>query len=105
VAAGAEIVESDPEPDVVWSRRADVESRGAVRVGERIDQRPGVPSGGFGVSQSPSVAVSREISRKAPRQPGSRHELDIIDPFHSSKIRVWQLSQAPGLFTPFQSAS
>src|SRR5215213_312199 len=57
------------------------------------------------LAQSPSVAVRREMRRKAPRQPGSRQELDIIDPFHSSKIRPWQVSQTPGLLAPFQSAS
>src|SRR5580693_4166340 len=57
----------------------------------------GVPSGGLGVSQSPAVEVSRATSRKAPRQPGSRHELDIIEPFHSLKMRPWQVAHLAGL--------
>ena len=50
-----------------------------------------VPSGGLGVSQLPAVEVWRATRRKAPRQPGSRQAFDIIEPFHSSKIRPWQV--------------
>jgi hypothetical protein len=47
----------------------------------------GVWSGGAGVSHSPFVEVARASSRKAARQTGSRQEFDIIEPFHSSKMR------------------
>src|SRR3954466_9999914 len=56
-----------------------------------------VPSGGLGRSQLPAVEVCRATSRKAPRQPGSRHEFDIIEPFHSAKILPWQVEHLPGL--------
>jgi hypothetical protein len=82
-----------------------LERRIEVGVARPVGVAAVAPSGGLGTSQLPSVAVRREMRRKAPRQPGSRQELDIIEPFHSSKMRVWQLSQTPGLFAPFQSAS
>ena len=65
----------------------------------------GVPSGGAGVSHSPLVETVRASSRKAARQTGSRHEFDIIDPFHSSKIFWWQLWHCPGWFCACQSSS
>jgi hypothetical protein len=46
-----------------------------------------VPSGGAGVLHAPSVAVNRESRKNAALQAGSRQELDIIEPFHSAKIR------------------
>jgi len=49
--------------------------------------RVGVPSGGAGVLHAPSVAVNRESKKNAALQAGSRQELDIIEPFHSAKIR------------------
>src|SRR5215217_2117246 len=96
---------SEPEPDVVWvvAPMLKVEVQSALAKG--LICALAVPSGGLGMSQPPSVAVSRAISRKAPRHPGSRQELDIIEPFHSLKIREWQVSQTPGLLAPFQSAS
>src|SRR5919197_4331947 len=57
----------------------------------------GVPSGGGGVSHSPLAEISRASRRKAARQRGSRHALDIIEPFHSSKIFLWQVWHCPGL--------
>src|SRR6266700_2079995 len=57
----------------------------------------GVPSGGSGVSHSPLAEVARASPRKAARQAGSRHELDIMEPFHSSKIFWWQVWHCPGL--------
>src|SRR5579864_4459521 len=57
----------------------------------------GVPSGGSGVSHSPLAEVARDNSRKAARHAGSRHELDIMEPFHSSKIFLWQVWHCPGL--------
>jgi hypothetical protein len=65
----------------------------------------GVPSGGAGVSHSPFVDTARASSRKAARQTGSRHEFDIIDPFHSSKILRWQLAHWPGWFCVCQYSS
>src|SRR5262245_49403922 len=65
----------------------------------------GVPSGGAGTSQLPLVETSRARSRKAARQTGSRHEFDIIDPFHSSKIFWWQLWHCPGWFCVCQNSS
>src|SRR5579864_3242701 len=56
-----------------------------------------VPSGGCGVSHSPLAEVTRESSRNAARHAGSRHELDIMEPFHSSKIFWWQVLHCPGL--------
>ena len=50
-----------------------------------------------GVSHSPLVDTARASSRKAARQTGSRHEFDIIDPFHSSKILRWQLGALAGV--------
>ena len=64
-----------------------------------------VPSGGAGASQLPAVEVCREASRKAARQPGSRQELDIIEPFHSLKIFAWQVAHLPGLCVPSQASS
>ena len=58
----------------------------------------GVPSGGAGTPQSPSVETARDSRKKAARQTGSRHEFDIIDPFHSSKMRWWQVWHCPGWF-------
>src|SRR3982750_2318775 len=65
----------------------------------------GVPSGGWGTPQWPSVETPRDSSRKAARHTGSRHEFDIIDPFHSSKIFWWQLAHCPGLFCVAQYSS
>src|SRR5215472_11292271 len=59
----------------------------------------GVPSGGSGVSHSPLAEVARESRRNAARQAGSRQELDIMEPFHSSKIFSWQVSHCPVLFS------
>src|SRR5438093_11361544 len=59
----------------------------------------GVLSGGSGVSHSPWAEVARARSRKAARHAGSRHALDIIEPFHSSKILRWQVWHCPGLFS------
>src|SRR5450432_4558455 len=56
----------------------------------------GVPSGGSGVSHSPLAEVARAEYRKAPRQVGSRHAFDIMEPFHSSKILLWQFLHCPG---------
>src|SRR6185312_7444906 len=64
-----------------------------------------VPSGGEGASQSPAVEVCRAARRKAARHPGSRQELDIIEPFHSAKILAWQVEQRPGLCGPSQSSA
>jgi hypothetical protein len=47
-----------------------------------------VPSGGAGTPHVPSVAVNRESRKNAARHAGSRHEFDIIEPFHSAKI-LW----------------
>ncbi len=47
----------------------------------------------------------RASRRNAARQAGSRHELDIIDPFHSSKIRAWQVWHWPGWFWVCQYSS
>src|SRR3954451_22315802 len=55
-----------------------------------------VPSGGSGVSHSPCAEVERESARKAARHTGSRHEFDIMEPFHSSKIFWWQVWHWPG---------
>src|SRR5512134_4148268 len=92
---------SEPEPEVVCRlvARLEVDVQPASAKGLICDFA--VPSGGLGTSQLPSVAVRRAISRKAPRQPGSRQELDIIEPFHSAKMRLWQLSHTPGLLAPF----
>src|SRR6266545_283416 len=96
---------SEPEPDVVWVvvPMLKVEVQSVLAKGLIWDFA--VPSGGLGMSQLPSVAVSREMRRKAPRHPGSRQALDIIEPFHSLKIRPWQLSQTPGLLAPSQAPS
>src|SRR5450432_4300503 len=86
----------EPEPLVVCGEpmsKVDVQSLFAN--GLRCDFL--VPSGGSGVSQSPSVAVSRAIKKNAARQPGSRQALDIIEPFHSAKIWVWQVPHVCGL--------
>jgi hypothetical protein len=64
-----------------------------------------VPSGGSGMSQLPSVDTKRAISKKAPRHTGSRHEFDIMEPFHSSKMLLWQVAHAPGLPWPENSLS
>src|SRR5882672_1900216 len=56
-----------------------------------------VPSGGSGVSHSPLAEVARAKARKAARHAGSRHALDIMEPFHSSKIFWWQVWHCPGL--------
>src|SRR5689334_10960408 len=56
----------------------------------------GVPSGGCGTPQFPSVETPRESRKKAARQTGSRHEFDIMEPFHSSKIFWWQFWHWPG---------
>src|SRR5882724_1822519 len=61
-----------------------------------------VPSGGVGVSQSPLVDSDRASRRNAPRHTGSRHEFDIMEPFHSSKIFWWQVAHWPGWFWVFQ---
>src|SRR6266540_7509845 len=65
----------------------------------------GVPSGGSGVPQSPLVEVARARSRKAARHTGSRQELDIIEPFHWSKIFWWQFWHWPGLFSVAHDSS
>src|SRR5215472_6265991 len=57
----------------------------------------GVPSGGSGVSHSPFAEVFRARNRNAARHAGSRQELDIMEPFHSSKIFWWQVWHCPGL--------
>src|SRR3954454_11105022 len=49
-----------------------------------------VPSGGAGTSQLPCVEICRADNRNAARHAGSRHAFAIIDPFHSSKMRLWQ---------------
>src|SRR5215470_13218686 len=64
-----------------------------------------LPSGGAGVSHSPLVDTVRASKRNAPRHTGSRHEFDIIEPFHSSKIFWWQVWHWPGLFWVFQYSS
>src|SRR5262249_32928903 len=64
-----------------------------------------VPSGGDGVSHSPLVDTARASKRKAARQTGARHEFDIIEPFHSSKIRRWQFAHWPGWFCVAQYSS
>src|SRR5262249_48475681 len=61
-----------------------------------------VPSGGWGVSHSPLAEVALESKRKAARQAGSRHEFDIMEPFHSSKIFWWQVWHWPGLSSASQ---
>src|SRR5215212_8413873 len=88
---------SEPEPDIVWVvvPRLNVEVQSALANG--LICAFGVPSGGLGVSQLPSVEVRRAMSRNAARQPGSRHEFDIIEPFHPFQIRLWQELQTPGL--------
>src|SRR3954462_10642143 len=63
-----------------------------------------VPSGGEGASQSPAVEVCLAARRKAARHPGSRQELDIIEPFHSAKILAWHVEQRPGLCGPSQAS-
>src|SRR5574341_2461972 len=65
----------------------------------------GVPSGGVGMSQSPSVEVRRATSKNAPRHPGSRHAFDIMAPFHWFHRPVWHPSQPPTSFTAVQSGS
>src|SRR3990172_12764962 len=65
----------------------------------------GVPSGGWGISQFPSVEVKRATSKNAPRHPGSRHAFDIIAPFHWFHRPVWQPSQPPVSFSLVQSGS
>ena len=69
---------SDPEPEVVWVvvPRLNVDVQSPLANG-LIDERA-VPSGGLGMSQLPSVAVRRAMSRKAPRQPGSRQALERV---------------------------
>jgi hypothetical protein len=52
------------------------------------------------MSQFPSVAVRRASRKKAARHAGSRHELDIIEPFHSPKMRVWHCAQTRGFPAP-----
>src|SRR4029079_11836668 len=64
-----------------------------------------VPSGGGRVSPSAVVENARASKRKAPRHTGSRHEFDIIDPFHSSKIFWWQVWHLPGVALVFQCSS
>src|SRR5262249_50257295 len=64
-----------------------------------------VASGGGGTPQSPFVEVSRAESRNAPRHTGSRQAFAIIEPFHSSKIRLWHDWHCPGLSTVFQYSS
>src|SRR5215510_60170 len=64
-----------------------------------------VPSGGAGVSHSQLVDAVRARSRNAPRHNGSRHEFDIMEPFHSSKIFWWQVLHCPGWFWVFQYSS
>src|SRR4029453_14762869 len=64
-----------------------------------------VPSGGAGTEQWPSVDVWRAESRKGGGQIGSRHALDIMEPFHSSKIRLWHDWHCPGLPTFCQYSS
>jgi len=44
----------------------------------------------------PLVAVMRLRRTKAPRQPGSRQALAIMNPFHSWKIWVGQPAQSMG---------
>src|SRR5512134_892650 len=96
---------NDPEPDIVWVVVPMLKVVVQLALANGFSNERGVASGGFGVSQLPSVAVKREMSKKAPRQPGSRHELDIIDPFHSPQILVWQELQTPGLLAPSHSPS
>src|ERR1041384_3649151 len=64
-----------------------------------------VPSGGDGGAHWPWVDRARASSRYAPRHTGSRHEFDIMEPFHSSKIFWWQVWHWPGWFWVFQYSS
>src|SRR6266700_1018772 len=83
--------------------RLNVEVQSAFANGLR--RALGVPSGGLGMVQSPLVAVIRLSRKKAPRQPGSRQELAIMEPFHSGKIWVWQPAQRPGALMDVHWAS
>src|SRR5262245_53850346 len=88
---------SDPGRDSVWLR---------VPRSNRVAHSPGSenglwldfsePSGGDGVSHSPCVEVCRADRRNAARHAGSRQAFAIIEPFHSSKIRRWQVWQRLG---------
>src|SRR5262249_43988051 len=64
-----------------------------------------VPSGGAGTSQFPSVAVRRASKKNAALQAGSRQAFDIIDPFHSWKMRWWHWPQTRGFPAPEKYAS
>src|SRR6476661_9189262 len=94
---------SDPGREVVaWPApvsKLEVQSPAA----KGLTRLRAVPSGGEGASQSPAVEVCRAASRKAARHPGSRQELDIIEPFHSAKILAWQVAHRPGLCGPSQA--
>src|SRR4051794_981446 len=92
---------SEPEPCVVYfvpSPRSKVDVQSSLANGLIFDAS--VPSGGGGMSQWPSVDTRRAIKKNAPRHTGSRHEFDIIEPFHSSKICLWQVAQTPGFAEP-----
>src|SRR5262245_18574012 len=88
---------SDPGPCVVKDEppRSKVEVQFAFAKGLSFDRS--VPSGGAGMPHVPSVAVNRVSRKKAARQAGSRHEFDIIEPFHSAKIRWWHWAHTRGL--------
>src|SRR5437667_11772107 len=55
-----------------------------------------VLSGGSGVSHSPWAELARASCRNAARHAGSRHALDIIDPYHSSQMLRPQVSHCHG---------
>src|SRR5262245_36538391 len=96
---------SEPEPVVVClvPPRSNVELQLSFANGFKLERL--VPSGGAGMSQLPSVDVSRAIKRNAARQAGSRQAFAIIDPFHSSKMRVWHAPQTCGPAGPDITAS
>jgi hypothetical protein len=96
---------SDPEPLVVTEAlpRLNVDVQSSFAKG--FSRALFVPSGGAGTSQLPSVAVSRARRKNAALQAGSRHEFDIIDPFHSLKMRWWHWPQTRGFPGPEKDAS
>src|SRR5262245_1872267 len=96
---------SEPDPfvvrDAVPRLNVDVQSSFANGLSRAFL----VSSGGGGASQLPSVAVSRARRKNAALQAGSRQEFDIIDPFHSWKMRLWHWPQTPGFPGPEKYAS